>query len=322
MTPFFERLRAHFDPAAVSWRPGRIVTNDRGTVGLALAYIDARDVMSRLDTVVGPENWSDSYAETAKGVMLCTLSIRIGNEWVSKTDGAGGTDVEAEKGSVSDAFKRAAVKWGIGRYLYDLPTVWVECDAKSKQITKKGYAELEEKLAAFGKRHVQAPLAAPRQPEPAKEVIDPQTGEITPAPANVVQEVIAEHTPEPEKKPEPEQTSKNGKPSYVPPGGRVLTAEEKAARDAKEKAEAAQRFADESRATAESWVEMLRETEKRCADRSIKTHALVSEFDAWEQVRKSMWSKIAVADQEMIRKAYRSAKAAIDKRRASASVAA
>lgn len=319
----FERLRAHFDPSVVSWRPGRITTNDRGTVGMALAYINARDVMSRLDEVVGPENWSDAYVETAKGVMLCTLSIRIGNEWVGKTDGAGETDVEGEKGKVSDALKRAAVKWGIGRYLYDVPTIWVECDPKTKTITKRGYAELQEKLAAFGKRHVQAPLASPpkAQPEAAKEVIDPQTGEISPPPANVVRDVIAEHAPAPEAKPaEAQNTSKNGRPSCIISG--KLSDEEIQARKEKEAAEAKQRFADESRATAESWVEMLRELEASAADRSVKTHTVVAEFEAWEQVRKAMWSKIAPADQDIVRKAFRTAKTAIDKRRASASAAA
>jgi hypothetical protein len=92
-----------------------------------LAYIDSRDVVNRLDEVCGPENWSDTYPHIGS-TTVCQISISIDGQWVAKTDGAGATDVEAEKGQLSDAFKRCAVKWGIGRYLYDIPTPWVQID--------------------------------------------------------------------------------------------------------------------------------------------------------------------------------------------------
>ena len=111
----FEELAKPFNPKAVSWR--------KGGGNKYLAYIDARDVMQRLDDVVGPENWQDTFRETSSGRVLAQLHIRIGDDWIIKTDGAGDTKVEGEKGAISDAFKRAAVKWGVGRYLYDLPTV-------------------------------------------------------------------------------------------------------------------------------------------------------------------------------------------------------
>lgn len=84
-----------------------------------VAYIDARDVMDILDEVVGPENWQDSFREIG-GKMYCTLSIKIGDTWVSKEDIGTPSNMDADKGEASDAFKRAAVKWGIGRFLYDL----------------------------------------------------------------------------------------------------------------------------------------------------------------------------------------------------------
>ena len=55
----FRRLTAPFDPARVSWRVGS--TNKDKTRGMALAYIDARDVMDRLDDVCGPEGWQRRY---------------------------------------------------------------------------------------------------------------------------------------------------------------------------------------------------------------------------------------------------------------------
>lgn len=120
-------LAAPFPPDAIHWR-AQTMSGD-GNSAMALAYIDARDVMRRLDQVCGPENWQDSYTETVKGRLICTLQIRIGGEWISKSDGAGDTDVEGDKGAISDALKRTAVKWGIGRYLYDMPVTWADCES-------------------------------------------------------------------------------------------------------------------------------------------------------------------------------------------------
>lgn len=126
MTFSIASLSAPFPASAIHWR-AQTLTKD-GDKALALAYLDARDVQDRLDAVCGPENWQDSYTETVKGRLICTLAIRINNEWISKSDGAGDTDVEGDKGAISDALKRAAVKWGVGRYLYRLDNVWAPCE--------------------------------------------------------------------------------------------------------------------------------------------------------------------------------------------------
>ncbi len=122
----FDALAAPFPKHEIHWRAQNITKE--GDKALALAYIDARDVMRRLDEVVGAASWQDRYVETHSGRVICTLSILLDDAWVSKSDGAGDTAVEGEKGALSDAFKRAAVKWGIGRYLYALPTIWVPCE--------------------------------------------------------------------------------------------------------------------------------------------------------------------------------------------------
>ena len=121
----FKALSAPFNPALVSWRVGS-TTKDKSR-GMALAYIDARDVMERLDEVCGPAGWQCRYSHT-NGTTVCDIAILCGDVWVWKADGAGATDVEAEKGALSDAFKRAAVRWGIGRYLYHLCTPWVDLE--------------------------------------------------------------------------------------------------------------------------------------------------------------------------------------------------
>lgn len=124
-----------FPRDAIHWRAARLTKNkDKAQ---ALAYLDARDVMGRLDRVCGPMNWQDEYEETAAGRVLCNLSVRINDEWITKTDGAGNTDYEGEKGAISGAFKRAAVKFGIGRYLYDLDAPWVPCEVTDKGQFRK-----------------------------------------------------------------------------------------------------------------------------------------------------------------------------------------
>jgi hypothetical protein len=139
-------LHKPFPANEIEWRVGS--TNSEKTRGLALAYLTARHVMERLDEVCGPENWQDRY-EFHGSRTVCYLSIKIGDEWVTKADGAGDSDVEAEKGAISDALKRAAVKWGIGRYLYSLVSPWVELEAagRSYRIKPTEYAKLERLMA-------------------------------------------------------------------------------------------------------------------------------------------------------------------------------
>lgn len=139
----FARLAAPFDPALISWRPGS--TNKEKTKARALAYIDARDVMRRLDEVVGPASWQDRYVPMPNGTTCCEIGIRIDQEWIWKANGAGNTDIEGEKGGYSDAFKRAAVLWGIGQYLYDIDSPWVRIN-QWKQIEEDELPKLQALL--------------------------------------------------------------------------------------------------------------------------------------------------------------------------------
>lgn len=106
--------------------------NDNGNA-LCVAYIDARDVMERLDTVVGGE-WSDDYRSAPSGGLECALTVC----GVTRRDvGDDQNDNEQQKAGYSDAFKRAAVKFGIGRFLYDLPKMF----GKVKQVGKNFYLD-------------------------------------------------------------------------------------------------------------------------------------------------------------------------------------
>lgn len=138
-------LAMPFPREQVSWRVGntnaKFKRPEEKLKGLPLAYIDARDVMGRLDDVVGAGGWSDDYKEVM-GRIICTITIH----GVSKSDGAGDTDTEGEKGGISDAFKRAAVKWGVGRYLYDIKAPKIEIDEKYKSIPRDAMPGLKSLL--------------------------------------------------------------------------------------------------------------------------------------------------------------------------------
>lgn len=185
------RLAEPFPVDAVSWRVGT-TTKDK-TKGMALAYIDARDVMDRLDATCGAD-WQDQYEAMPDGSYCCRIGIKIDGEWRWRSDGALMlTDSEkidakemAQKGSYSDAFKRAAVKWGIGRYLYNLDSPWVKIEARGNSyvIADEGKAALRAVLLRHAKsltegpqppRPVAPPVSEPTQPQQPTEAPTPST---------------------------------------------------------------------------------------------------------------------------------------------------
>jgi hypothetical protein len=127
-------LAAPFDPREVEWKPQAV----NGNRALAIAYIDARAVMARLDRVVGLAGWQDDYEVLTDGNVICRLRLRLAGEWITKADVGGESDQKDEgdrrKASFSDALKRAAVKWGVGRYLYSLAGVWCDYDPQKKRF--------------------------------------------------------------------------------------------------------------------------------------------------------------------------------------------
>ncbi len=129
------RLADPFSADDVEWKPGA-TTRDK-TKGLAMAYLTSRAVQQRFDDVCGPADWRNEFAEGPGGGVLCGISVRVDradgtSEWVTKWDGADNSQVEAVKGGLSGATKRAAVQWGVGRYLYDLPATWVRLDDRGR----------------------------------------------------------------------------------------------------------------------------------------------------------------------------------------------
>lgn len=172
----------------VEWRVDSEPYDRNGrTVCRWVPYLNAPIVARLLDEWVGPDGWSDRYEPgqlAGKEVLWCHLDVG----GVVKSDVGVASNTEAQKGMVSDAFKRAAcLKWGVGRNVYDLPTLFAPCNAREGKGGKRvAYAndqtlpDLLRQLKARGFNvdggRVQDEAA---QRDDAPEGVNPQTGEIT-----------------------------------------------------------------------------------------------------------------------------------------------
>lgn len=147
------RLAIPFAPTDLEWRIGRSGKRGEKVWATCFAYVTNRAIMDRLDDVVGPGGWRNEFREWAMGSpgVLCGLSILVGDQWVTKWDGADQPDTEPVKGGFSNAMKRSAVLWGIGRYLYDLPEMYalVSDNGRHYQPVAKDKKTGAEKCPAF-----------------------------------------------------------------------------------------------------------------------------------------------------------------------------
>jgi hypothetical protein len=148
--------------------------------GRQLHYITARTAMNRLDSVLGPENWWDEYQPSANSV-LCKLTLRLPDgSTVTKCDAGGYAGMadqgDDDKSGFSDAFKRAAAKFGVARYLYR--------DGVPQFVREREPAvdHLPAEPAPNGDGHgapaatpMPAPTSAPARPERPRENA-PRTG--------------------------------------------------------------------------------------------------------------------------------------------------
>lgn len=119
-------LRKPFPEKDVEWRVQRAMKTKKGPKAVVLAYVDNRAIMDRLDRLFGVAGWKNEFHQWRDKGTRCRLSVKIGDEWVTKEDGADETNIESTKGGFSASMKRAAVQFGIGRYLYDLPETFVD----------------------------------------------------------------------------------------------------------------------------------------------------------------------------------------------------
>jgi hypothetical protein len=121
-----QALRDPFPARDVEWRVQTSGKTTKGPWVRVIAYIDNRAIMERLDAVAGVDGWRNEFKHAGTGAVLCGLSLYIAGDWITKWDGASETDIEPAKGGLSGAQKRAAVEWGIGRYLYNIEENFAE----------------------------------------------------------------------------------------------------------------------------------------------------------------------------------------------------
>ena len=125
-----EKLAQPFPSSSIYWRAG-VVSRDKKRAQ-ALPYAEPRIYEDRLNQIC-PGLWSVSFRPWGESRIICDLTI---GELTRSSTGeenegfAPGTAAEAQ------AFKRACVKFGLGRYLYDIPIVWVPYDEKARRLSE------------------------------------------------------------------------------------------------------------------------------------------------------------------------------------------
>lgn len=141
------KLAAPFHPSNVTWKPGMVKNNK----ALALAYADPRAYQNRLDEVCGMD-WSVSFTPWGDRI-ICHLTI----DGITRSS-TGEADSQSERSEIAgtaaeaQAFKRACAMFGLGRYLYNLPTLWVEYDEKARGFSENGKARLHSIVAQHYQR--------------------------------------------------------------------------------------------------------------------------------------------------------------------------
>ena len=123
------QLEQPFPAEFIKWRVGNVSRDKKRAT--ALPYADMRSYFARLNEVC-PSLWSSRLVPWGDNRVICELSIgeltRSSSGEFDSGDFAPGTSAEAQ------AFKRACAAWGLGAYLYELPTQWVDYDEGRKQL--------------------------------------------------------------------------------------------------------------------------------------------------------------------------------------------
>ena len=126
------RLSEPFPAAAIHWRAGAI-SRDRKRAQ-ALPYAEPRVYEDRLNEIC-PGAWGVVFRPWGETRIICELTLygvtrASTGEFDEESQGriAQGTAAEAQ------AFKRACSKFGLGRYLYNIPIVWVDYDEEHRRL--------------------------------------------------------------------------------------------------------------------------------------------------------------------------------------------
>lgn len=160
MDNLLKQLALPFAPSAMQWLPG--ATKDNKC--LALAYADLRAYQDRLDDLCGLD-WLVAYRPWGDSRIICELTIHGITR--ASTGEMAAQDIKSEMGGTvaeAQAFKRACAMFGLGRYLYDLASPWVEFDPQRKRITDGAKAELDNRYKVWFAKKMKA-LGSASEPE-------------------------------------------------------------------------------------------------------------------------------------------------------------
>lgn len=130
-----------------------------------VAYIDSRDVQDVLDKHC---IWSDRYY-SVNGMLFCEITIYADGIEYKRSDAGSESNVEAQKGQSSDAFKRAAVKFGIGRFLYSKKMVYLKADAVKTSNNYPNVVDNNGQKVYDITKHINQLNIQPTQPAPTDD---------------------------------------------------------------------------------------------------------------------------------------------------------
>lgn len=159
MANWQEALTAPFDPSDVDFKP-QTFSKD-GNKALAIAFVDPRRYQERLSAVLGSANWSVEYRSLGDKALIAKLTLKtpegdVVREDVGEFDEGGKAQYPT---AAAQAFKRACVTLGLGRYLYDLPQTWVAVE--NRRITDAEIARMRQQLGKMAQASAPKPAPAP-----------------------------------------------------------------------------------------------------------------------------------------------------------------
>lgn len=155
-----EKLSEPFPAEVISWRAGSTSRDKKRAQ--ALPYAEPRAYEDRLNAVC-PGDWSVLFKPWGESKLICELTL-----FGVTRSSTGEFDEDARnavaQGTVAEAqaFKRACSKFGLGRYLYDIPLTWVDYDEEKRRLL-----ETPELPGKFLPKAAEEANAQPKSARPA-----------------------------------------------------------------------------------------------------------------------------------------------------------
>lgn len=126
------QLSEPFAKEDIFWRAGAISKDKKRAQ--ALAYAEPRVYEDRLNDVC-PGDWSVKFIPWGETRLICELTIHgVTRSSTGEFDSEKRNAVAEGTVAEAQAFKRACSKFGLGRYLYDLPVMWVDFDEEKNRL--------------------------------------------------------------------------------------------------------------------------------------------------------------------------------------------